>query len=357
MVLTIAALELGSFGINQMGLINFSKPTYDLKISSLFEPNFHADIDPDFGVWRPNNLTKILKGDCYEATYHSNSYGARDKERLRKSDKKRVFVLGASNVEGFGVDTLNRVTNLVEKKTGIEMLNFAVAGYFSPTQQYLLYKKYHKEFDHDYVIIGITFPSAFKDDDIGVWKKRLARTDYWKWYRPYWVGEYPHYDLVYETENIEDSTFSLYPSAKKRKKEFTKSYSWFFNLLSGLTPKKSLVTKPTAGYEKASQKEIERLFFSIESILKLSKGKDILIYTIPSPGSLNLFQKGIKPNYISELEQTFNNKVSTSFLYSEEEINTSLYSNFFLPCNVHWSQLGHEEMSRILSETIGKDLQ
>ena len=357
MVLSIAALEVGSFLINRLGILNFRKPTYDLKISSLFEPNFHADIDPDFGVWRPINLTKVLKGECFEATYHSNSYGARDKERARKSDKKRVFVLGASNVEGFGVDTIDRVTNLVENSTGIEMLNFAVAGYFSPTQQYLLYKKYHQKFEHDYVIMGISFPKGFEEDDIEVWRERALGTDYWKWYRPYWVGDYPNYDLVYETKKIEDSTFSPYLSDKKKKKEFTKSYSWFFNLLSGpITEKKEPSKNQNIGYKKATQKEIQRLFFSIESILKLAQGKKVLIYTIPTPGSLHLYREGFIPNYIKSLKERFGNQAITNFLYSEKEIDQLVYSDFFLPCNNHWSKTGHKEMSKILSKRIRVDV-
>lgn len=336
---------------------SYNKPTYDLSLKTFITPNFHADIDPDFGVWRPNNLTKIMKGDCYGAIYHSNSYGARDKERSKKSRSKRAFVIGASNVEGFGIDTLHRFSNLIERATDFEMLNFAIAGYFSPTQMYLVYKKFHKEFDHDYVMMGIGFPRAFTEDDIDVWKKRAERTDYWKWYRPYWVGDYPNYNLVYETKKIEDSIVTPYPTSKEIKKDFFISYSWFYNLIKGKISNKRLVSEAEKPYRKATKDEINRLFFSIEKIISLAKGKKVLIYTIPNPGSIELIKEGFYPNYLKALDEKFNNSPDSKFLYTEEEIEKKSFSDLFLRCNSHLSKFGHKEMARILSKTIKEDFE
>src|SRR5262245_62400166 len=81
-------------------------------------------------------------------TYRSNSYGARDVERTLTSDRPRVLVLGDSMTEGLGVALEQRFTNLLERETGIEHLNFATSGDFGTTQYYLLYKTLASKFSH-----------------------------------------------------------------------------------------------------------------------------------------------------------------------------------------------------------------
>src|SRR5205823_2999909 len=91
---------------------------------------------------------------CFDAVYRSNSYGARDKDRQKESlGSRRVIVLGDSMIEGFGVDAADRVTDRLERATGIEHLNFGTSGDFGSIQEWLLYTRVKKDFDHSEVML------------------------------------------------------------------------------------------------------------------------------------------------------------------------------------------------------------
>jgi hypothetical protein len=127
-----------------------SRPTYHLTYNL-----FWADINPDFGVWhRPNGYFYHQMG-CFSVEYTTNSYGARDKERSLHSTEPRTVVLGDSFIEGFGLPDQERLTNILERDTGREHLNFGTGGDFSPLQYAILYKTLASKFDHDQVLVGV----------------------------------------------------------------------------------------------------------------------------------------------------------------------------------------------------------
>ena len=170
---------------------------FDLKIETptyTFEntQGFWFDLNPDFGTCHlPNHSYRQRKG-CYDIVYHSNSYGFRDVERERFANQSRVVVLGDSFIEGVGVETSERLTNLLEDNTGKPHLNFGMAGNFGPTQFMLAYQSLASSFEHDAVLIGILPANDFIDDDYELGHQGMANR-----YRPYLVGEYPNYELVY----------------------------------------------------------------------------------------------------------------------------------------------------------------
>ena len=170
---------------------------FDLKIETptyTFEntQGFWFDLNPDFGTCHlPNHSYRQRKG-CYDIVYQSNSYGFRDVERERFANQSRVVVLGDSFIEGVGVETSERLTNLLEDNTGKPHLNFGMAGNFGPTQFMLAYQSLASSFEHDAVLIGILPANDFIDDDYELGHQGMANR-----YRPYLVGEYPNYELVY----------------------------------------------------------------------------------------------------------------------------------------------------------------
>src|SRR3974390_803758 len=98
-----------------------SRPTYHLA-----KPFWH-DSDSVFGIWHYPNGTFFHQGACFSVVYHTNSYGARDIERSRHSVQPRTVVLGDSFVEGYDSSDAQRLTNLLEQKTGREHLNFGTS--------------------------------------------------------------------------------------------------------------------------------------------------------------------------------------------------------------------------------------
>ena len=144
---------------------------------------FLADINPHFGVWRYPNRGARQRTPCFNVTYTSNSYGARDIERTRDApDGRRVVVLGDSFVEGIGSSFDERMTTLIEQDSGIELLNFGMGG-FGPIQEWLLYKELASAFDHSEVYLFILRPTilptmsraTFRRSAIGRTCERMTR--------------------------------------------------------------------------------------------------------------------------------------------------------------------------------------
>src|SRR5271156_4534311 len=158
-----------------------SRPNYHLNYNLFF-----ADINPVFGVWHRPNGHYFHKGGCYDVEYFTNSYGARDVERSLHSSKLRTIMLGDSMIEGQGLSAEYRLSNILEKDTGREHLNFGTQGDFGPLQYALLYKTIASKFDHNLVIVSVLPDNDFHDMSLEYWKStgRGGR------YRPYYADDF-----------------------------------------------------------------------------------------------------------------------------------------------------------------------
>ncbi len=157
-----------------------SKPSYHVDFN-----RFWADIDPAFGVWHRPNGHFIHKSGCYSVAYDTNSYGARDSERSLHSAAPRTIVLGDSMIEGIGQPSDKRLTNILEKDTGEEYLNFGTGGNFGPLQYALQYKTMASKFDHKLVLVGVVPDNDFHDMDFAFWKAHGWNGQY----RPYYADD------------------------------------------------------------------------------------------------------------------------------------------------------------------------
>ena len=166
-------------------LVNFSKwpsskPSYHVNYNS-----FWADINPVFGVWHRPSGHFIHKEGCFTVEYDTNSYGARDTERTLHSSAPRTLMLGDSFVEGLGIPADARLTNILGKDTGREVLNFGTGGNFGPLQYALLYKTMAVAFDHNLVVVGVLPDNDFHDMSLDYWKSIGEGNRY----RPYYADE------------------------------------------------------------------------------------------------------------------------------------------------------------------------
>lgn len=93
-------------------------------------------------------------------------------------------MLGDSFIEGFGLPDQDRLSNLLERDTGREHLNFGTGGDFSPLQYALLYKTLASKFDHNQVLVGVLPDNDFDEMDQS-WTKR----DKHERYRPYYADD------------------------------------------------------------------------------------------------------------------------------------------------------------------------
>ena len=139
----------------------YYRPLYLERINNqhLWRTEYH-----DWGGWHKPSSTANHIDNCFSAVYRSNSYGARDRKRSLAAGSKRVIMLGDSFVEGFAVNEEVRLSNLLERGLGIEILNFGMT-HFGPLQYQILYEKLAKRFDHDAVLIGFLPENDFIDND------------------------------------------------------------------------------------------------------------------------------------------------------------------------------------------------
>lgn len=119
--------------------------------------------DAPWGAWRKANAASRHESACFSVKLASNSVGARDRERAREG-AARVVVLGDSFAEGWGVADAERVSNLLEARTGREFLNFAVSS-SGPAQYLQIYEQLASGFAHDSVLVMLLPANDFTDND------------------------------------------------------------------------------------------------------------------------------------------------------------------------------------------------
>ncbi len=244
-------------------------------------PAYLGDIDPVVGVWHnPNASIRHVTSD-FDVTYRSNSYGAQDIERRKKSGaSRRVVVLGDSYVEGFGVAREDRFTELLEKRTGIEHLNFGSSGDFGSIQEWLLYDYLASTFDHTDVFVFMLPFNDFSDNNPQNFPAKR--------YRPYLrktdTGFEVYYPVTFEQRQL------VFRDWGKIIKNTIDNHWYLANLLrwttrqikqKGQAKSKEPVTVGNH-YDRFQDIDLERLLFSFEQIVEKAGSCRVTFFTIPS---------------------------------------------------------------------------
>ena len=317
-------------------------------------PNYHVpsinpfwvDDNPNFGMWHPYNEEYTHTKSCFSVRYTSNSYGARDKERTKESQKRRVLMIGDSFIEGFGLKSAERTTDLLEKKTGIEHLNFATSGHFGPTQYFLLYKHLASQFRHDAVIVGLLPDNDFTDDD-----PEHGKINFPDQYRPYFLKTDTGYRLIYQNPDKQGV------SKKQRRREkrlffrrtlqnFTYSVNAIIYFLELFNRQKygvlvtSEVRKVYSGFTDYSPNQMKRMEYVVGRMISAVVGRPLIWMVIPRandlkslPNSTTLFVKKLE-----EIVKPFPN-VSILDLHQKFQLSGK-WDQDYRSCDNHWSAAG-----------------
>jgi len=333
--ITFVMLEIVLAIACAMGLVSIQKPSYRLgNVTS----RFWVENNPAFGVWHGPNSSYRHITPSYNVFYQANSWGARDRERTKDSGgKKRVVVLGDSFTEGYGVEMGKRFTDLLEKATGIEHLNFGTAGSFGPTQYYLLYKTLGKEFEHDAVMVCILPFNDFLDDDFDY--GRIAHASR---YRPFFVGKNPNYKLTYSMKDL--------PAEKSKLLEnFLREFTYTGNMikrLKGLLRHKSAdVNLPLnyAGYYDYTPEQYQRLRYVLGLIRREARGKEVIVLTIPAISDFGRSEKGETSRLPGELASFCKAENMTYLdLFSGIQSATGGYRSCYYTGDPHWNDHGNK---------------
>jgi hypothetical protein len=345
-LITYLLVECMCFISIKTGFIRAGLPKFfsDKRDTTVF-PFSYADIDPYWGVWHYHYPVKV-PFKCIDIECIPNSVGARDKERIILGDSNRVIVLGDSFLEGFGVPVTSRVSDLLEKKTGREFLNFACADMGS-TQEYLVYKYLASSYTHNTILIGILPDNDFLNDNIGFDSLQTPLR-----YKPYWNN---NLELRYYADDINQSQFT-YKAFKEYKSTFKYKLRYFlenttcwFNVFYYISKRKNAADfiqrktegKIYSGYYDFNAEELSRLQKSLVEIKKLATGKKMIIFTIPVEKDFKNLGNNKTTPLTEKLRQFALLNNITYYDLLTQNSNTD-YKKLFFDCDDHWNEKGNQ---------------
>lgn len=308
-------------------------------------PTFYRDDHPDFGVWHAENARFRATSACFDVTYTSNSYGARDRERSRHSSSPRVVVLGDSFVEGIGVEEGERLTDILEQRTQVEHLNFGTAGNFSSTQEWRLYEVLASRFDHDRVYVFCLPNNDFIEND----PKRFWEP--WR-YRPYLRRSGDSFE-IYWPNDLESARRSA-----QRALALNRIHNAFYVYRAGAFVEGALSARLAeggwspygyVGYEQFSSEDLERLLHGYRMIRDAAEGREVVIFTIPRLNEFLYFlDRGYPDRLPRELERFAAREPGIRYVdllpgfVEDWAANGRSFRDYFHSCDGHWSKLGNQ---------------
>jgi hypothetical protein len=301
---------------------------------------------PKFGVWHEPNASTVHATRCFTSEYRTNSVGARDAERPVSSSEPRVIVLGDSFLEGWGVIESKRMSNLLERKTGVSHLNFAMS-HFSPYQQWIVYRDLASGFDHAAVIASLTPANDFLDLDL---ERANAMARYEYRYRPYLVGNAPDFEHLDHRE----------PGWRRA----LRGYSALFNALlqavrtqrddaSGSAPATAARRSPKSQFYDFDDAGIDRVEAVLQRLVESAAGRPTALLLIPTEADLrrravagpDLLSQRLAPT-AERLGIRLVNLLPAMAEYSVD------WPGFFFPCDYHWSRSGNRVAAAIVRREL-----
>ncbi len=308
---------------------------------------------PVFGVWHRPRADFEHQSECFSARYRTNSVGARDRERDRRSDHRRIVVLGDSFIEGWGLSEAERLTNLLERDTGLEHLNFGMA-HLGPYQYSLVYRELAREFAHDAVLIGILAANDFFDLDYEL-ARRAASYEYV--YRPYLVGRYPDYHEWFYREPV-------FSGLLRRSSYTANALAFALRRLRGvLAPERSARVQPPPGLEASfaydfSDAQFDLLRTSLERIQQAAQGRRVAVVLIPSHSEFarNAQQPGPSPlarrlgAFCDARGMRLVDLLPPLAARGEDPLQ-----DYFLPCDYHWNARANRLTADVLEAVLRED--
>ncbi len=312
-----------------------------------------ADIDLKWGTWHYKEPLYSQNG-CIRFDYQINSYGARDKERTKRSkEDNRVIVLGDSYMEGYGIPEAKRFSNLLEKKTGKEFLNFSCADH-GTTQEFLVYKYLASEFDHSTIFIGFLPFNDFENDDIHFLGDQ-------KRYKPYFVKSDSGYVLEYNRANLEESDLNkdhylqISNSFWGTITRILKGITCWYNIVDYFKNKKLQAAffthkknKIVSNYYDYKPEQVEKLKFILTQLRKSAPDKTIIFSSIPVIPDIQRRAIDGEPPLPLEIANICNSLSITYVDLLPHFYKLKDYRNFFFFCDPHWNEKANKYVYEIM---------
>lgn len=320
----------------------------------------------DFGTWHKPNISATQHFISKSITYTSNSYGMRDKEREKTSTTTRALFLGDSFVEGLGVADDDRATNILEKTSGTEILNFGMNGNCGPVQEWLIYKHFSSVFSHDAVFLGLFPANDFWDLDMNYNYNLLLPG-----MRPFLEGQYPNYSIVYRGSGYAPPKLSPQPKiqtplhkikiAALSHSATARVWGYVKGLYRGEIP--TVPRIDYSGYYDFTQDQWDCFRYSLEQIIKIAAPRPVQVFILPYYEDFVRRERegSEKPPLIKKMEG-LSKELGFSFLdlfpgFKAQGGDMKRF-HLFTEGDGHWNQAGNklaaELMYPVTKETINR---
>jgi hypothetical protein len=335
--------ELASIIIVNFSKWPSSKPSYHVNYNS-----FWADINPAFGVWHRSDSHFIHKEGCFTVQYDTNSYGARDVERSLHSSAPRTIVLGDSFVEGLGIPADERLTEILEKDTGREHLNFGTGGNFGPLQYALLYKTMASSFDHNLVLVGVLPDNDFRDMSLDYWKSIGAGNRF----RPYYAADF---SILYAGHFQANAGEGFWDHVEAVLRAYLASYHVGQFLYSQFYWRNA---SPYSGYNDYDDVDLARLKHALEDIKTTADahGAQLQVFLIPRANDFQRLQQA-GTNRLGPVMETWGRESGIpvkDLLPAMDALAKNDYMSYFLKCDGHWSARGDAVAAEVLEPWLAE---
>jgi hypothetical protein len=315
-----------------------SKPSYHIS-----DNWFWVDLNPVFGVWHRPNGHFVHRGGCYTVEYDTNSYGARDVERSVHSTRARTVMLGDSFIEGVGVQARDRLSNILERDTGREHLNFGTGGDFGPLQYALLYKTMAAAFDHDLVVVGVLPDNDFRDMSLSYGRIHHAGR-----YRPYYADDF---SVVYEGQLKPNGGEGFWDHVEAAMRAYLASYQVGQYLYTRMYWYRRSYN-PYSGYNDYDDVDLARLKQALRDIKKAADARRARMAVFLIPRTIDfqrLHQAGT--DRLGPVLESWGAEAGIpvkDLLPEMDARSKGDYQSYFLSCDGHWSPYGGAVAAEIL---------
>lgn len=365
-VITAITLEFLSFILSKSRILPFYQ-TPPLYLGNVGTGLDWRNENLPWGAWHKKNYVTHHHSECFDVQYQSNEIGARDNSfNSNMLYKKSYVLLGDSFAEGYGVSKEHTSERLIEKKLGINVLNFGASGSLGPLQYYLLYDKLASKYSHDGVIIYFLPDNDFNDNDYAFWQVRGIDkfANQTKRYRPYYKKDGPNeYSYFYPSEAQPIDDFDLPPSDLR---SFFVNNLWTANVIR--TAQMVLLKfgpqpmawetngKPYSGYFDAPEEEQESSIYFINKLIERIGNKNIVLVTIPIASDWAHIADGDKPKiqYWHQQLKRLEEKHENFKFIDLADYPPPAIEDLYLTCDGHWSSFGNKWTADILSNYLNK---
>jgi len=239
------------------------------------------------------------------------------------------------------------LTNILEKDTGREYLNFGTSGDFGPLQYALLYKTLAARFDHDTVVVGVLPDNDFHDMSLEWGKVHHADR-----YRPYYGDDF---SIVYTNHVQPQAGEGIWDRIESVLRAYLASYHVGQFLYSSMYWR---MAPPYSGYNDFNDVDVARLKHALDDIHATADAHHAGMAVILIPTSndfVRLKQSGT--NRLGPVVLSWGQEKGIPVKDLLPEMNARSEGNFhtfFLSCDGHWTPKGSKTAAEILEPWLAQ---